>query len=402
MKGVAVFGSTGAIGRHTLEVVRHLNTEFRVSALVANQNVRGLAEQARRCAPDFAVIAGEAGFGALKAALRGTRVRALPGVEGMSRVAASPKTDVVVMALSTTIGLEPTLTALAARKRVAIATKEIIVSFGSVVMNRARQAGAEILPIDSELSAILQCLEGRDRKEVSRVILTASGGPFGGHATGRRGVRKAERGRLTVERALQHPTWQMGRKITVDSATMMNKGLEMIETARYFGIEPDRIEVLVHPQSIVHSLVEFQDGSILAQLALPDMRLPIQYALTFPRRLPGIVARTRLETLRDLSFHPPDLKRFPCLGLATRALHQDGLMPCILNAANEKAVNAFLDLRLSFEQIPEAVSRTMRAFSNCINPSLGRLVAAEEAAGHEAEDVCRRMGDDLELHRIVR
>jgi 1-deoxy-D-xylulose-5-phosphate reductoisomerase len=386
VKGVAVFGSTGAVGRHTLEVVEHLKTEFRVTALVANQSVARLAEQARRYRPDLAVIADASRLAGLQTALQGTGVKVAAGVDGMRAAATGARTAVVVMALSTTCGLDPTLAALAAGKRVAIASKEIIVSYGEVVMREARRFGAEILPIDSELSAILQCLQGHDRAEVSRILLTASGGPFGNG-------RRRSLNRVSIREVLQHPTWRMGQKITVDSATMMNKGLEMIETARYFGIEPERIEVLIHPQSIVHSLVEFRDGSVLAQLALPDMRLPIQYALTFPRRLPGMVARTRLETLSDLSFRPPDRRRFPCLELAEQALRQGGLMPCVLNAANEVAVQAFLNRRLGFDRIAEVVGRTLAAFANQRRPGQARLARTERAAGAKAADLCCRLAE---------
>jgi 1-deoxy-D-xylulose-5-phosphate reductoisomerase len=382
MKHVAVFGSTGAIGRQTLEVVDHLGNEFRVSALVARRNVERLAQQAKRCQPRYAVVTEAEQLPALKAALHGTKVKVLSGREGMEQVARDPATGIVVMGLAGTQGVFPVLAALRERKRVAIASKEIIVSFGRIVMATARRHRAEILPVDSELSAILQCLDRRDRSEISQVILTASGGPF-------RQVRDTSR--ITVAQALAHPTWSMGRKITIDSATMMNKGLEVIETAMYFGIAPDRIQVLIHPQSIVHSLVEFTDHSIMAQLAVADMRLPIQYALTWPRRVPGLTRATRLDRVRCLEFEQPDLRRFPSLGLAYAALRQGGAMPCILNAANEIAVQAFLEQRLAFDRIPQVTARTLRSFRNEANPGVERLLELELAAGRRAEEICHAL-----------
>jgi 1-deoxy-D-xylulose-5-phosphate reductoisomerase len=270
------------------------------------------------------------------------------------------------------------------RKGVAFATMEIILCSGAAVLAAARRSGAEILPIDSELSAIHQCLDGHDLTEVSRIILTASGGPF---------LRSGDLRRISRAQALKHPTWRMGEKITVDSATLMNKGLEVIEAAVYFGIDPGKIEVLVHPQSIVHSLVEFRDGSLLAQLAMPDMRLPIQYALTYPRRAPGLTPVTRLETLPGLSFEIPDQRRFPCLTLATQALREGGLKPCILNAANDVAVQAFLENRLAFHQIPAVVAATLSAFPNRRNPTLRQSVIIEAQARIRAQAVCARMAN---------
>jgi 1-deoxy-D-xylulose-5-phosphate reductoisomerase len=383
MKRVAVFGSTGAIGRQTLEVIDHLSNEFRVSALVARRNVARLARQAERYHPNYAVVTEAGQLPALKAALRGTKVKALAGRGGMEQVARDPATDVLVMGLAGTQGVFPVLAALRERKRVAIASKEIIVSFGRIVMATARRCRAEILPVDSELSAILQCLDQRNPAEISQVILTASGGPF-------RAVRDTSC--ITVAQALAHPTWSMGRKITVDSATMMNKGLEVIETATYFGIDPDRIQVLIHPQSIVHSLVEFTDRSLLAQLAVADMRLPIQYALTWPRRVPGLTRATRLDRVRCLEFEKPDPGRFPSLGLARAALRRGGAMPCILNAANEKAVQAFLEQRLAFDRIPQVTARTLRSFRNEANPGVERLFELELAAGRRAEEICQALG----------
>jgi len=382
MKHVAVFGSTGAIGRQTLETIEHLKHDFSVSALVARQNVPLLARQCRRYAPAFAVVTDAAALPALERALRGTRTKALAGREGMEQVAADPQTRILVMALAGTQGVFPVLAALRLGKRVAIASKEIIVSFGREVMALARRHGAEILPVDSELSAIHQCLEGRDPQEVAHIILTASGGPF-------RRVRDTSG--ITVRQALNHPTWRMGRKITVDSATMMNKGLEVIETAMYFGIDPDRIQVLIHPQSIVHSLVEFTDKSILAQLATADMHLPIQHALTWPRRLPGLTRAARLDRIARLDFHAPDVKRFPSLSLAYRALRQGGAMPCILNAANEQAVQTFLQHRLGFDQIPQVVARTMRALPNPPKPGITELLRFEQAARTRAEGICEQL-----------
>lgn len=366
-------------------MVEHLKNECRLTALVAHRNVARLAEQARQYQPDYAVIADPARRDELKSALAGSGVKVLAGPEGMLHVATRRAANTVVMALSGTLGLLPTLAALEQGKRVAIANKEIIVGYGRIIMARARQHGAEILPIDSELSAIHQCLGNAPGREVARIILTASGGPF---------LHRRDLSRITVRQALQHPTWRMGRKTTVDSATLMNKGLEVIETAMYFDVPPAKIEVLVHPQSIVHSLVEFCDHSILAQLALPDMRLPIQYALTWPRRTTALVARTRLEDLKDISFDVPDLKRFPCLSLAMSALRAGGVQPCVLNQANEQAVGAFLAGRLTWPGIPEVTARTLRAVPDCGNPGLSRLQAAERAAAVTADKIIDKLNKE--------
>lgn len=382
MKRVAIFGSTGAIGQRTIQVIEHLEPGFRISALVARRNVARLAQQARRYRPSLAVITEPGRLDELRRALRGSGVQAREGTAGMEEAAGDSATDILVMGISGTQGLQPMLTALRLGKRIALATKEIIVSYGRIVMSVARRCRAEILPIDSELSAIHQCLEGHSQSEVTRILLTASGGPF---------FRNSALSRITVRQALAHPTWRMGRKITVDSATMIDKGLEVIEAAAYFGINPERIEVLVHPQSIVHSLVEFVDGSMLAQLAKPDMRLPIQYALTYPQRLPGMGLRARLEAVRNLTFHSPDMQRFPSLGLAYQALRQGGIMPCVLNAANEVAVQAFLNRRLAFDRIPAVVAWTMHHLANCRNPGLAQLQSAEREALRKAREACERM-----------
>jgi 1-deoxy-D-xylulose-5-phosphate reductoisomerase len=378
---VAVFGSTGAIGRRTLDVVERLGAPFRIVALIANRNAQKLAEQVLRFRPDFAALADPERVTTLEHALGRCRVRVLSGVEGMERIAGAAQTDIVVMGLAGTQGLLPVLAALDAGKRVALATKEIIVGFGPLVMERVRRSRAELLPVDSELSAILQCLDGERAEEIRRVILTASGGPF-------RRVRDLSR--VTVEQTLRHPTWRMGRKITVDSASLMNKGLEMIETAYYFGLKPEQVDVLVHPQSIVHSLVEFRDGTLIAQMAMPDMRLPIQYALTYPGRRVSPVRPTRLERIRTLEFAAPDLKRFPCLGLARTALRQGGLKPCVLNSANDIAVRAFLDRRIGFVDIAEVTARTMRRFPDRGRVDLEQLLAAELMARAAAETEIRR------------
>jgi 1-deoxy-D-xylulose-5-phosphate reductoisomerase len=371
---VAVLGSTGSIGRATLDVIRRQPDRFEITALACRDSAGLLARQARAFGVNRVVVAGRAACERARRAL-GPGFRVEWGLAGLLDVAADRRTDIVVMAMTGTTGVLPVIAALERGRRVAIATKEILVSFGRPVMRLAARHGTEVLPIDSELSAVHQCLRSGRHGEVRRIILTASGGPF---------WRNGPPANATVHSALRHPTWRMGRKITVDSATLMNKGLEVIETSRLFAIEPARIEAVIHPQSIVHSLVEFDDGSVLAQLAQPDMRLPIQHALSWPRRLPSPVRPLQLGDFRRLEFHPIRPNRFPCYRLARQALAAGPVATCVLNAANEVAVESFLAGRVGFDSIAKIVTATLRHFAVPgrfpREPGVGTLLEIERRA----------------------
>jgi len=359
MKSVAILGSTGSIGQSALAVAEAHPDRLRVVALAAGENVRKLVEQVAQHAPDTVAMATPTALAEVQAELR-RRGAPLPpatacGAEGLIAVATHPAADVVLFASSGTAGLDAVLAAIDAGKAIALANKEILVMAGSVVMERARRRGVPVLPVDSEHNAIHQCVHGRPAREISRLILTASGGPF-------RGLPIAKLQEVSPDDALRHPTWRMGPKITVDSATLMNKGLEVIEAHWLFDVGPRQIEVVVHPQSIVHSMVELVDGSIIAQLGVTDMRLPIQYAFSYPDRWPSLLPPLDLARAGRLDFEPPDTARFPCLALAFRALDGDVGLPIVLNAANEIAVASFLQSRLGFTSIPEVIRQSMEAY----------------------------------------
>ena len=353
MKQIAILGSTGSIGCSALAVVDAHPSRLRVAALAAGDNAGRLAEQIARYRPAVAAMATPTAVERLRSALGpGSTTRTVAGAGGLLEVATHPDVDVVICASSGTAGLEAVLAAIEAGKTIALANKEVLVMAGALVMAAARRRGVAVLPVDSEHNAIHQCLHGRSVSEVRRLILTASGGPF-------RELSKNELERVGPEAALRHPTWQMGRKITIDSATLMNKGLEVIEAHWLFGVEADRIDVLIHPQSIVHSMVELNDGSVLAQLGVTDMRLPIQYACSYPERWEAPLPTLDLARAGRLEFHEPAHDRFPCLALAYRALRAGGTLPVVLNAANEVAVDAFLEGKLGFTAIPRVIEKTM-------------------------------------------
>jgi 1-deoxy-D-xylulose 5-phosphate reductoisomerase len=355
VKRLAILGSTGSIGRSALAVVDAHPERLKVVALAAGDNAPVLAEQVRRYAPEIVAMATSEGIDRLRAGCgANARLTMTGGAEGLLAVATHPSVDTVICASSGTAGLEAVLAAIAAGKTIALANKEVLVMAGALVTAAAREHHVAILPVDSEHNAVHQCLHGRDQSEIRRLILTASGGPF-------RDLSASHLQRVTPDQALRHPTWQMGRKITIDSATLMNKGLEVIEAHWLFGVGADQIEVLIHPQSIVHSMVELLDGSVIAQLGVTDMRLPIQYACSYPERWDGALPSLDLSKAGRLEFHPPDHQRFPCLQLAYRALRSEGTLAVVLNAANEVAVAAFLDGRLGFMSIPTVIERTMNA-----------------------------------------
>ena len=354
MKNLALLGSTGSIGRSALAVVDSHPTRLRIVGLAAGDNAATLAEQIQRYRPQVAAMATEDGADRLRRAVGQAAPTVAAGREGLCAVATHPSVDLVICASSGTAALEAVLAAIAAGKTIALANKEVLVMAGALVMDAARANGVTILPVDSEHNAIHQCLHGRERHEIRRLILTASGGPF-------RELDVDALSHVGPEAALRHPTWQMGRKITIDSATLMNKGLEVIEAHWLFGVPADAIEVLIHPQSIVHSLVELSDGSMIAQLGVTDMRLPIQYACSYPERWDMPLPSLDLTRASRLEFHAPAHDRFPCLGLAYRALRAGGTMAVVLNAANEVAVDGFLEGKLGFMAIPQVIEKTMNA-----------------------------------------
>ncbi|MCL6634648.1 MAG: 1-deoxy-D-xylulose-5-phosphate reductoisomerase [Peptococcaceae bacterium] len=381
MKRVVVIGSTGSVGRQTLEVIRSLPGEFAVAGLGAGKNWRLLAEQIREFRPRAVALAGEQELEQLRGELPAAgRPELAWGVPGMEELAGLPEADLVVVAVTGAAGIRPTLAAIRAGKDVALSNKETLVAAGHLVMELAAQKKISILPVDSEHSAIWQCLGGHGPDVVQKIILTASGGPF-------RSLSRKEMENVTVEMALRHPNWSMGSKITVDSATLMNKGLEVIEAKWLFKVGYDRIEVVVHPQSIIHSAVEFLDGSIIAQMGLPDMRLPIQYALTYPRRLSGPVSRLKLTDLHGLTFEAPDTEKFPALRLAYEAGRAGGTMPAVLNAANEVAVDAFLKGVLPFVAIPVLVGRVMEKHQTVGRPGLADIMEADRWAREKGSEL---------------
>lgn len=373
MKTITLLGSTGSIGTQALDVAALYPQRFRVHAISAHRNIKLLGEQARRFKPDKVVIADPALYSGLKTELAGVNTEIMAGAESILELASSDDTDIVLNALVGFAGLGPTLAALHAGKRLALANKESLVAGGHLVMPLTNKTTAEIIPVDSEHSAIFQCLQGQDNSALDQIILTASGGPFYGRDT-------AQLAAVRPEDALKHPNWQMGAKITIDSATMMNKGLEVIEAYWLFGLSYDKIKVVVHRESIIHSLIEYKDGAVLAQLGAPDMCVPIQYALTYPERLPGNAPRVNWEQLATLHFNRPDDDAFPCLRLAIQAGRTGGSMPAVMNAANEVAVELFLARVVGFLDIPRIIEAVMNKHKVVKSPGLEELVAIDADA----------------------
>ncbi len=370
-KYLSILGSTGSIGRQTLEVVEQLG--IRVVALTAGTNVERMAEQCRIFHPELAVMASEKAANALKDALDGQNIRIMYGMEGLIAAAEYEKADTVVTAVVGMIGLRPTLAAIAKKKRIALANKETLVCAGELVMQKARECGAEIIPVDSEHSAIFQCLMGNERSQVRRILLTCSGGPFFGKT-------QAELKNMTKADALKHPNWKMGNKITIDCATLMNKGLEVIEAMRLYDLPLSQVDVVIHRQSIVHSLVEYCDGAVMAQLGTPDMRVPIRLALTYPNRVHNPAEPLDLLTCGALTFHKPDEDAFPCLALAKEAAMRGGNACAVMNGANEAAVALFLDDQIGFYDIPHMVRHAMDSVPFVQKPDLEEILNADRAA----------------------
>ena len=378
MKNVVLLGSTGSIGTSTAMVAGDLPGDIRLVGLAAGGNDALLAEQAKQFQPELVSIGSPEKAEGLRSKLDGIRVAS--GEEGLIELATLPSADIVLIAIVGTAGLQPALAAIRAGKDIAVASKEILVMAGEIVMAEARKHDVNVLPVDSEHSAIFQCLDGRSPDSVRRLILTASGGPF-------RQTPIDNFAGITVEQALKHPSWVMGRKITIDSATMFNKGLEMIEARWLFDIPMPQVDVIVHPQSVVHSMVEFVDGSILSQLSTPDMCLPIQYALTWPSRAASERVQTDFAALGRLDFEAPDLAKFPALGQARRAGEVGGTLPAVLNAANEIAVDAFCDRHTSFVGIAESVTEVMDRHQVIEHPTLDEIIEADQWARETARDV---------------
>lgn len=370
-KAVSILGSTGSIGRQSIAAAEHLGLP--VAALTANRKTDMLEQQARRLKPEFVAVYDEKAAAQLKISLADTGIRVGSGMEGLIEAATIDAADCVVTAVSGSVGLKPTLAAIDAKKRIALANKETLVCAGEIVMPRAAETGAEIVPVDSEHSAIFQCLMGRKKGELKKILLTGSGGPF-------RGKSRAELENVTPEQAVKHPNWSMGAKISVDSATMMNKGLEFIEAMHLFGVTPDDIQVVVHPQSIIHSMVELVDGTVIAQLGVPDMGLPIQLAMTYPERVDSPFERLDFATMRDLTFEAPDFEKTPCLKLAMDCAREGGTAPCIMSAANEVAVSMFLNHKLGYNRIYDCALATVESIDIVKDPDLETILEADKAA----------------------
>ena len=363
MKKVFVLGSTGSIGVNTLNVIREFPDKFTLTGITANSNIELLEKQAREFNPPTVVVRDEKSASILTKRLADTDCEVIGGENALLDSANNCDYDIYVSSLVGFAGLAPTIEAIKRKKRIALANKETLVVAGEMINSLCKEYGSELIPIDSEHSAIFQCLSGEKRNEIFKIILTASGGPF-------RNKPKEEFHSITVEEALNHPNWNMGSKITIDSATMMNKGLEVIEAHWLFGLTGERIEVVIHPQSIIHSMVEFIDGSIKAQLSLPDMKLPIQYALSYPERFSSNFVETDLPKIHQLTFYEPDLDKFECLKLAYDAMESGGTAPCVLNAANEVAVNHFLSGKIKFTQIPDLIKEALNEIQPLSNPDL--------------------------------
>ena len=377
MGKIAILGSTGSIGTQTMEIVR-ANGDIEVTALAAGSNIDLLEQQIREFEPKLACVWEEDKAKELRIRIKDTPVRVVSGMEGLLEVATEPESRLLVTALVGMIGVRPTIAAMEAGKDIALANKETLVTAGHLIMPLAKERGVNILPVDSEHSAIFQCLNGEDRARIRKLYLTASGGPF-------RGRTKEQMRNVRPEDALKHPNWSMGKKITIDSATMVNKGLEVMEAKWLFGVEPERIQVVIQPKSVIHSMVEFEDGAVMAQLGTPDMKLPIQYALCYPER--RFLAGERLDfwELGQIAFEKPDMVNFEGLALAYEAMRAGGSMPTVFNAANELAVSAFLAGRLPFLGIAEAIAKAMRIHHVIEMPSVGEILETEQWVRQEIQ-----------------
>jgi len=378
VKRISILGSTGSIGVQTLDVARNLN--IKVDGLAANKNIDLLEKQVREFHPEVVAVKDEERARVLRERLSDTDCKVESGIDGLKTVASIESVETVVTSIVGIAGLIPTMEAIKHKKNIALANKETLVTAGHIVMSEAAKMEVKILPVDSEHSAIFQSLMGNNKEDVSKIILTASGGPF-------RGRKRGQLENVTLKEALKHPNWSMGSKITIDSATMMNKGLEVIEAHWLFDIPQDDIEVLVHPQSIIHSMVEYKDGSIIAQLGSPDMRLPIQFALTYPDRKPNNFSKLDIIKNGSLTFEAPDIEAFPCLELAFEALRAGGTMPAVLNAANEEAVGLFLDEKIRFLDIPKIIENVMGRHSIKPDPDIDDIIDIDLWARRKVREI---------------
>ena len=377
MKKITILGSTGSIGTNALDVIARHPREFSVTALASYTNVRLLAQQARKFRPKVVAICDESKFGELKRSLSGSGIKIKCGCEGVEEAARYDGADITLVAIAGSAGLIPTLAAIERGKTVALANKEPLVMAGGIITERAKKKGTKIIPVDSEHSAIFQCLNGHSRADLKKIYLTGSGGPL-------RKVNIRRFGALSPEEVINHPRWKMGKKISVDSATLMNKGLEIIEAKWLFGVGVDKIEVLIHPEAIIHSMVEFVDGSIIAQLSVADMRLPILYAFSYPGRLKSSLPSVDFVKMGKFTFGKPDMKKFPCLAMSYEAARKGGSHPVVLNAVNEEAVLAFLDGRIRFDRIPKIIEKVLSLHKGRANPSLNEILAIDNWARQQA------------------
>jgi 1-deoxy-D-xylulose-5-phosphate reductoisomerase len=384
LKTLSILGSTGSIGKSTLEVISGHRDRFKVAALAVRNNVGLLEEQIREFKPEVAAVYDEAAAASMRK--KNLPVEILTGEQGMIEAATLSGVDTVVSAIVGSPGLVPTYEAIKAGKNIALATKEALVMAGNIIMSEAAERGVSILPVDSEHSAVFQCLDGSDMKDVEKIVLTASGGPF---------IRKSveELVNVTPAEALNHPNWDMGKKISIDSATLMNKGLEVIEAYWLFNVPVEKIGVILHPQSIIHSMVKFIDGSVISQMSVPDMKGPISYALSYPERLGNILPSLNLAEVGELTFEEPDVHKYPSLTLTYDALQAGGTMPCVLNAANEIAVEAFLNERIAFMDISRVVARTMEVHKVLKGETIEEVVGVSEWAKQKAEEAVRNINE---------
>ena len=375
MKNIVILGSTGSIGTQTLDIIRQHPNEFKIVGLTANKNIEILKKQIEEFKP---LVASISDFKKANELANFTSTPIYNGTEGLIKVACLSESDILINSLVGSIGVEPTFEAIKSKKNVALANKETLVTAGSVIMNEAKQNNVTVMPIDSEHSAIFQCLNGENKEDVKKITITCSGGPF-------KNKSKQELEQVTVEDALKHPTWKMGSKITIDSSTLMNKGFEIIEAHWLYNTNYEDIEVVIHPQSIIHSLVEFKDNSVMAQLGYPDMKIPIQYALSYPKRLPNNTKQLNLSEIKTLDFWEPDHERFPCLQYAYDAGKTGGTLPAVLNAANEIAVQGFLDKKISYTDIPKLIKKMMDSHNLISNPSLKEILTIDKEVKQETQ-----------------
>ncbi len=377
MKHLSILGSTGSIGTQTLEIVRQFPDEFKVVGLTTNKNSDLLLKQIKEFKPKAVAIMDKSKVDDL---LNFSSCQVYSGIEGLNKIATLSEADAIVNSLVGSIGIEPTHNAIKNKKNIALANKETLVAAGSAIMEEARKNKVNLMPIDSEHSAIFQCLNGENIKEVNKITITCSGGPF-------KNYTKQQLENVTIQDALKHPTWDMGSKITIDSSTLMNKGFEIIEAHWLYGINYDNIKIVIHPQSIIHSLVEFHDKSVIAQLGLPDMKIPIQYALTYPKRFLSMQTSLDLAKIKNLEFREPDFDMFPCLGYAYEAGKLGGTLPAVMNAANEIAVNSFLGSKIRFLDIPRLIRKMMERHSLIKNPTLNEILEVDKKVKEETKNI---------------